>query len=540
MKKYIALHKGWAILHLLMLTISALIMVGMAFVLQALTDAASGSDLNRFKLVALIAVLYLILDAIFDYVPRFTRAQITQKILGSLREAQVQSLLQRSPKEMMETNSTDDLNRLTTDLNTIENDYLKPASLLVHGLLVFSFSLIAALRLQTSMTLILLVVSCIPFLAPIINQRVLADKKQAAQVAKRSYVAFFSEFATHLPVISMAGAGSIFAKKLAKSSEVTEKKQVSFDNAQGLTYGISYGLANLLYSGSWIIGGFFVFQGKLTLPELIAMTTLMSMIAGPIQSLSDYYGEIAGSRSIVKEFLASLAKRNHQTAASQTLTAPISDLTLQAVSFQYADKVIFNDLSQHFVKGKRYAIIGPSGSGKSTLLKLLLGIYQPQQGTVLVGGQDLGQTDLASYYQELAYVPQKTATFEGTVLENISLFADKVDQQAVTNALITVGLGDWLKQRQDGLHGMIDEKHPLSGGEERRLDLARALYRKAQVIICDEPTTGLDLVNENAVGAALKEIDDRIVIVVTHATNDAFLANFDEILRLEENRLLQI
>lgn len=537
MKKYLKQHRGWVLLHILMLTIWAAIMVGMALVFQALTEAATGNDLDRFKWVAVFALVYLIIDALFDYIPRYTRAQVTQRVLETMRGELVAGMMSEKLAVLMATDDSEYVNQLTTDLNTIENDYLKPLSTLVHGLLVFGFSLAAALTLQSSLTLILLVVSCIPFLAPVINRKVLAGKKQAAQQAKKDYVAKFTEFAANLPVLRLAEAGSVFVGKLTGASTVTRRKTVDFEQAQGMTYAISYGLSNLLYSGSWIVGGFFVFQDKMTLPELIAMTTLMSMIAGPIQTLSDQFSEITASQGIVNEFIAALPTPETGTGGQRRLQGPIRQLVLENVGFQHGQQPLFAHLTQSFEKGQRYAILGESGAGKSTLLKLLLGVYPPQAGLVLVNGESLPSVTAADYYRNVAYVPQKTAIFTGTVAENVSFFEKQPDRERITAALAQVGLGAWLKGLPEGLDSPLDAAHQLSGGQERRLDIARALYRNADLVICDEPTTGLDAVNEAAVGEALSQIRDGIVIVVTHNTDAAFLDGFHQVLQLADGRL---
>ena len=168
--------------------------------------------------------------------------------------------------------------------------------------------------------------------------------------------------------------------------------------------------------------------------------------------------------------------------------------------------------------GKLCAIIGHSGSGKTTFINLLLGYLQPDQGTICVNEQGLHALDPDAWRQQVAYVSQHPHFFHGTVLENLRLARPGADMEAVREVAKEAGADDFIMDMPKGYDSTLeDNASRLSGGERQRLALARALLRKAPVLILDEPTSYLDPESEQLViGAALKKRPDRTTIVIAH------------------------
>lgn len=395
------------------------------------------------------------------------------------------------------------------------------------SLLVFTFSLIGALYLQGTMTLIMLALCFIPFLAPLINNRILAHATQDSQSEKNAYLKLFSEFVHSLTFIRISTITPIFEEKLQASSQEYARRANHFSKKQSQTYAVSYGLSSVVYSGAWIIGGIFVFQGLLNISDLIAMTTLMGTVAGPIQTMSGLITEYLASRTVVEELTGLLNRKEEGQAAKPVLKESITSLALEGIDCRYQDHLIVENFSYLFHANKKYAILGKSGSGKTTLLRLLLGIQKPEAGRVLVNQRNLADLEQTSFFGKIYYLPQKTAIFSASIGENLSLFGP-LDQRKALTCLSRVGLLDWFERQENGFATLLSSAQQLSGGEERRFDIARALYRDAEVLLFDEPTTGLDTRNESLIAETLSKIEDKLVIVVTHSQNEEFLGLFDE------------
>jgi ABC-type multidrug transport system fused ATPase/permease subunit len=218
----------------------------------------------------------------------------------------------------------------------------------------------------------------------------------------------------------------------------------------------------------------------------------------------------------------------------------IPQISLLDVTFRYpdADMNALNHINLEIEPQSFIAIVGPSGAGKSTLADLILGIYSPTSGQVLVSG--ISPRDaIETWPGRLAYVPQSNAIFEGTVRDNVALGlpVSEVDDAKVWYALKTSHLADVFSQRQ-GLDTVMGEQGiQLSGGQRQRLGIARALYMRPRLIILDEPTSALDAETENLLAVGLRSLtEEATVVVIAHRLSTVRRA--DKVIYLEGGSIL--
>ncbi|ARU06850.1 hypothetical protein CCO03_13260 [Comamonas serinivorans] len=179
---------------------------------------------------------------------------------------------------------------------------------------------------------------------------------------------------------------------------------------------------------------------------------------------------------------------------------------------------VLRGLSLCLAPGERVAIRGDSGCGKSTLSELILGLWPPQQGRVSWGGADLRELDVGWWHAQIAWLPQGAPVFAGTVADNLRLGDPQASDARLWQVLSEVNLADWARQAE-GLATWVGENGAtLSAGQARRLALARALLRRAPLMVLDEPTEGLDVDTAAAVMQDLTvALAGRSLLVITHA-----------------------
>ena len=188
--------------------------------------------------------------------------------------------------------------------------------------------------------------------------------------------------------------------------------------------------------------------------------------------------------------------------------------------------------------GKTTALVGASGSGKSTLVRLLLHLLKPERGRVLVDGQDLAEVNLASYYREVAYIPQEPPIFDGTLQENL-LFDRAVEPGILSGVIRRVGLAEFARRLPQGLETLVGERGiKLSGGERQRLAFGRLMLQDPRIVILDEPTSALDSLTEDLVTASLADfLRERTVIIIAHRLQTVRSA--DKIVVLANGHIVQ-
>lgn len=201
------------------------------------------------------------------------------------------------------------------------------------------------------------------------------------------------------------------------------------------------------------------------------------------------------------------------------------EIEFKNVSFKYpkTDKYIYKNLSLKIKKGQRLAIVGINGAGKTTFVKLLCRLYEPTSGEILINGINIQSFSKEEYYKILSVVFQDIKTFAFTVAENVSLESlEDVDREKVLQCIEKAGVGDKINSLQKGIDTSLlkildGEGVELSGGENQKLALARALYKNGKIVILDEPTSALDAVAEYNIYKGVDElIGDKTAIYISH------------------------
>lgn len=200
-----------------------------------------------------------------------------------------------------------------------------------------------------------------------------------------------------------------------------------------------------------------------------------------------------------------------------------NNLSIKNLHFKYGKKILFRNLNYKFKKGHLYGISGKSGAGKSTLINLILCLYQPQRGKIILDDKYEIKKLHSKWHQILSYVPQKPFFFDETIFKNItfSSLKDKKKSKRVSDCLKFVNLTKKVKSLKHGLNTVIGEGGAkFSGGELQRLSIARSLYKKCEIIILDEATNSLDFKNQNIIMKNLKKLSyNKLIILVSHEKN---------------------
>lgn len=219
----------------------------------------------------------------------------------------------------------------------------------------------------------------------------------------------------------------------------------------------------------------------------------------------------------------------------------IGDIKFTNVSFRYGTRnVVFEELNLVIKKGLTTAIMGESGSGKSTLLSLLQNLYQPKEGHITIGGNDLRYINNRSLRERIAVVPQQVDLFAGTIIENIAVGDFEPDMQRILALSHLLGIQDFVEKLPATYGTILNENGAdLSGGQRQRLAIARAIYRNPEILILDEATSSLDPISEEKVQATLEwyKQQGKTIIIIAHRLST--IRNADQILLLWEGRLVE-
>jgi len=305
---------------------------------------------------------------------------------------------------------------------------------------------------------------------------------------------------------------------------------------QGMT--LSLLRLSILFALLWLI-----FRDVLSPGELIAMQFISVAIFAPLQELGNIilaYREVDAS---LLNFAALMKKPVERRPAGAVDIGPVRDVRFDRVSFRHkgAAEYALEDVSFEAELGDTIAFVGPSGSGKSTLVKLLVGLYPPEQGTVLYNGQPTTALRFNRVRRQIGFVTQEAHMFAGTIRENLRLVKPDATDEEMVAAMEQASCAYLLEKTADGLDTAIGEMGmKLSGGEKQRLSIARALIRQPRLLIFDEATSALDSLTEEQINETVRRICARrtqITILIAHRLSTVMQA--DTIFVLERGRIVE-
>jgi len=280
-----------------------------------------------------------------------------------------------------------------------------------------------------------------------------------------------------------------------------------------------------------ILGVYLVINGELTMGGLIASTMLASRALVPIAQtagLLTQYHNAATSLNSLDEIMQRPVER---PADSTFLSRPVfnGDIEFREVSFSYpgAESNALTKVSFKIKAGEHVAILGRMGSGKSTIHKLILGLYQPTEGAVLIDGIDARQIDPAELRRSIGYVQQDTQLFYGSMRDNITISAPHVDDAAVIAVAQIGGIDEFVNSHPKGFDMLIGERgETLSGGQRQGVGVARAFINKPAILLLDEPTSAMDHSGEDAIKTRLAEsTQNKTLLLISHRSSLYALVN---------------
>jgi ATP-binding cassette, subfamily C, bacteriocin exporter len=293
----------------------------------------------------------------------------------------------------------------------------------------------------------------------------------------------------------------------------------------------------LLWSGSLL-----VIDNELTPGELLSFYSLIGYFTGPASSLITMNKTVQDAL-IAADRLFEIMDLDREEVENKFIMEKemVGDITFKNVFFRYGSRSnVFNGLDLDITKGNITAIVGESGSGKSTLMSLLQNLYKLQDGAIKIGGIDINHIQNENLRQLVSVVPQQTDLFAGNIIDNIALGDYEPDMQRIVGICKMLGITEFVEKLPEGFGTYVGENGAnLSGGQKQRIAIARALYRKPEIIILDEATASLDAHSENYVQQTIQALrkSNKTIIIIAHRL--ITVKNADKIMVLKDGKLVE-
>lgn len=330
-----------------------------------------------------------------------------------------------------------------------------------------------------------------------------------------------------------------FARAFSREGDKTVRQDVK---AKKLAAGLERSVDVLVALATALVLGYgaaLVQRGALSPGDLLVFLAYLKYAFRPMQDFAKYSGRIARATAAGERILDVLERVPDIRDLPGARPAPPfrGAVRFEDASFAYEpDEPVLEKVSLEVASGERIALMGPSGGGKSTLVSLLLRLYDPTSGRVLIDGSDVRDYTLESLRAQVSVVLQDNLLFAATLRENIAFGSAGASEDEVIRAARLARADEFIRQLPMGYDTVVGERGvTLSHGQRQRIAIARAAVRNAPILILDEPTTGLDGENERAVIEGLEKLPRHTTLLVTHNLRHASRA--DRILYLERGRI---
>ncbi|HCK87865.1 MAG TPA: ABC transporter ATP-binding protein [Erysipelotrichaceae bacterium] len=483
-------------------------LLGIAFALltKGLIDSAS-ADHKSFGTYAVLLFVTVILQYVINAGLRYIDESLITGLSGDLRKDVLDHLMHKDYASVKSLHSGEWMNRMFSDVRIIATGVARivpstagMAARLISACiaLVFLEPLFAGIYLGAGILMI--------FVISLIRKRVKSLHKDAQNKEDRLH-SLFQELSEKILMIKAFESDAYMLKKTDDYQEAYRHARmkrhmyiVAANSSFAMTFRLGYALA-LVYGGRNLL------LGLTTYGTLMAVLQLVAQIQAPVAQLS-------GVLTRIYEVTASCERlreaENYPDDITSRKTEDFSSVQFEDVSFRYDRDTVLDHVSFEINRNDVTALTGISGGGKSTIFLLMMGIYHPDMGTILVNGVTGISRSL------FAYVPQGNCLFSGTIAENIAMNS-VYDKENIQKALTIAAADDFMQELPDGIETMLGENGSgLSEGQMQRIAIARAIYYDAPVLLLDEATSALDEDTEAKVLRNLKEMKDKTIIIVTH------------------------
>jgi ATP-binding cassette subfamily C protein LapB len=347
---------------------------------------------------------------------------------------------------------------------------------------------------------------------------------------------------TGIETIKSQGAESVVQAKWERTNVFLARTNVKMRALSSAAMYSTSTLIQLVTVTIVVIGVYLIGQRELTMGALIASSMLASRALAPAGQIVGLMMQYQGARTALENLNKVMDKPVERPVGQTFVERPQlrGEIEFRNVKFAYPGRTdsALEGLSFKIAAGEKVALIGRVGSGKSTIQRLIMGLYQPTEGAVLLDGIDLRQLDPADVRRNCGCVSQDVTLFYGTLRENIAFGLPYADDSAIVAAAEVAGMGELVNRHPRGFDMPVGERgESLSGGQRQSVGLARAVLHNAPMLLLDEPTSAMDFSTEAQITTRIGAFAaDKTVVLVTHRTS--MLAMVSRVIVIDGGRIV--
>ncbi|WP_245986875.1 ABC transporter transmembrane domain-containing protein [Vibrio pectenicida] len=535
--------KIFAALFALVLTACLTLSVGQG--LRLLIDQGfaqqSGEALNRAIGFILVVTIMISIGTFFRF---YLVSSVGERVSADLRLAVFNHVITLHPSYFETNGSGDIMARITTDTTLLQSIIGSSLSMAMRSALMCFGAIIMLFATNIKLTLIVLVSVPVVILPILIYGRQVRKLSRQSQDSVADVGSYAGEAIEQIKTVQSYSRQALEID--AFSVEVEKAFDIGFRRVKQRASLIS-GVILIVFSaiaGMLWVGGSDVINGTISGGDLGAFVFYSIMVASSLATISEVMGELQRAAGAIERLIEILEVENHITppsSSSLNVDSLSNELRFDDVTFFYPsrlDQPAIDKFTLTVKKGQVVALVGHSGAGKTTLFDLLQRFYDPQEGTVTLGGADVRDLDPSALRGKMALVPQQPVLFSRDVLYNIRYGKPDATDEEVIAAAKKAHAHDFILKLPQGYSSFLGERGVrLSGGQRQRIAIARAILKDPDILLLDEATSALDSESEYHVQQALDALmRNRTTVIIAHRLST--IQHADQIAVLEHGHLV--
>ena len=503
-------------------------------------DAVNG---QKIKIISLIILVVLAISrGLFRYGEHYFGHYVAFKVLADFRREIFSKLRRLAPSKLDSQDSGALLKLIGEDVEALEVFFAHTLAPITTGTIVSIILIIYYLQYNLLLALIAIIVYfTLAVIIPNLFSNKLKPLLEVQQKYRKSYTSYFLESLRGMKDLLQLGVGKERFKNLSKESRIVNKKERNVAKLNFLQFSYSFltiGFGVLAFA---FVDFILVNKNVISVKDAVITLVVFSSSFAPFLELSRLPLGLGRALQAAKQTFSLLDENEPVGNDGSKEIEKINEIKFENVDFSYPkrDKMIFENLNLHFEDEKIVGLVGESGSGKSTLMKMVMKWYMAKSGKIFLNDEDILDIDSRKLQEKIAYIPQFPQIFSQTIRENLVLGNEKISDEEILEIAEKCRLKDKILSTENGLDTKINsEKVIFSSGEMQRLELMRALLKRADVYIFDEPTSNLDTLNESTILNLIKENCKGMVFLISHRMSTVSFS--DVVYRVENGKCFKI
>lgn len=496
---------------------------------EMMDNATSGNYTAVFKLL-IVVFIYFIAHGLLKYFSDIIRAVIIRNSRESLKNDMFKKLMETGNSAFSQLDVGAHIAAFSNDISILEYKYFEPWLQAIESILTIITAATAIFTLNLKLALVIILGETVSIMICFLAKKYSVNKNRIYFKNLALFTQRIKDYFAAFQTIRNYSVEGKINRKFSLLNKMTEDSKNEADEAitfVNMLAEICNSLIKFIVVGYGVV---LMINGEITIGLIYAAYQFTNQIISPMYVLISDVNSIESTQSIIRRINKLL--RTTETVENN-IAVEFDDsciVELEHIGVNVNNTNILNDVSYTFLPGKKYLIIGKNGAGKSTLLRLMKKSIDKYEGSIKISGVDLKCIPYNLLSKKVSYINESVSLLCDTVKQNIVLFRDIPDEE-LNKVVSLVGLRVPLDRV------VRDGERNLSSGETRRIEIARSLINRAEVIIYDEAISTLDVQTAYSIEKTLLSLEEQTVIFVSHNFSSSLIRQYDEIILMENGRI---